>query len=73
MKIIKKSENYSNDKKPSWTTQDTCPDCNAVIEYNDLDIGVRIGNRRFFIQCGNCHNWLELDNNKKLTNKNFNL
>ena len=61
MKIIKYPEGYKNDKlKPCWTEQDICPYCNAVLEYTDLDINLRIGHRRYFIKCAYCFNILEI-------------
>lgn len=61
MKIIKKSENYKQEKKALWSNQGICPFCNSVIEYNDLDMILRIGNRMHFIKCGCCYNILELN------------
>lgn len=61
MKIIKQAENYKDNKQISWIFEDTCPFCGSVIEYNDLDVILCIGNRRFFIKCGCCYNILELN------------
>jgi hypothetical protein len=61
MKVIKQTENNKDNKQISWIYKDTCPLCGSVIEYNDLDVILRIGNRRFFIKCGACYNILELN------------